>query len=216
MKTDAQIQSDVICELKCEPTLSPENIGVAVHSGIVTLSGTVANYPQKVAAEKATLRVRGVKSVVEQIEVSLSLKHKQTDNDLAEAAARALSWHVWTPDNIKAKVENGWITLTGEVEYEYQRKSAHNSVRFLIGVRGVTNSITIKPHVNALNIRDSIEKALVRDAELEAGNITVIAEGGRVTLRGRVHSAWERHAATKAAWRTIGVSEVKDELEVGG
>jgi osmotically-inducible protein OsmY len=215
MKTDAQIQVDVMSELKCEPTLSAENIGVAVHNGVVTLSGTVPNYPQKFAAEKAALRVRGVRSVAEDIEVRFTLQHKATtDTDLAEAAARALSWHVWTPENVKAKVENGWITLTGEVEHEYQRKSAHNSVRYLTGVRGVTNSITIKAHVNVQDIRASIEKALVRDAELEAANIRVTAEGGHVKLSGKVHSGWERYAATKAAWRTTGVREVENELEV--
>jgi osmotically-inducible protein OsmY len=215
MKTDAQIQADVMSELKCEPTLTAENIGVAVHCGVVTLSGTVPNYPQKFAAEKAALRIRGVKTVAEEIEVRFAEQHKKTtDTDLAEAAARALSWHVWTPDNVKAKVEKGWITLTGEVDHEYQRKAAHNSVRYLTGVRGITNSITIKPHVNVEDIRDSIEQALVRDAELEAANIKVSADGGHVKLSGKVHSGWERYAATKAAWRTVGVREVENELEV--
>lgn len=212
--SDSQLQTDVMNELRCEPRLTPEKIGVAVHNGIVTLSGTVPNYAEKMAAEKATLRVRGVKGVAEEIEVHLLPTSKKNDTEIAEAVANALAWHVWAPDNIKTKVENGWVTLSGEVEYQFQRSAAHDSVRFLGGVRGVTNNIAIKKSVNVDNIQDAIEKALVRDAELEAEHIHVAAEGSTVTLSGRVHSAWERQAASDAAWRAAGVSKVQNQLEI--
>jgi osmotically-inducible protein OsmY len=213
-KTDKQIQADVIAELKSDLTITPENIGVAVHKGVVTLSGIVPHYAQKNAAEKATMRVRGVKGVAEEIEVQFSGSLHHTDTDIAEAAASSMQWHVWVNDTVKVKVEKGWVTLTGEVDYQFQRNSAHDCVRYLTGVRGVTNDIKIKPHVDVPDLKDSIEQALVRDAELEAKNIQVVADGGKVTLRGKVHSTWERSAASKAAWRAMGVRTVDNELEV--
>lgn len=213
-KTDSQIQNDVIAELKCDPTVNHESIGVAVHNGVVTLNGVVPQYAQKHAAEQATLRVRGVKGVAEEIEVQLLNKLEKTDTDIAEAAASALEWHVWTKDNVQVKVEKGWLTLTGEVNFQFQKTAAQECVRFHIGVRGITNNITIKQHVNVADLKHSIEQALVRDAEVEAKNIKVSADGGKVILRGKVHSGWERQAATKAAWRTSGVHMVSNELEV--
>ncbi len=213
-KTDAQIQNDVIAELKCDPTVNHENIGVAVHNGVVTLNGIVPQYAQKLAAENATLRVRGVKGVAEEIEVHFANSFVKTDTDIAEAASGSLAWHVWTTDKVKIKVENGWVTLTGEVNFQFQKAAAMDCVRFIEGVRGVTNNITIKPSVNVPDLKHAIEQALVRDAELEAKNIKVSADGGKVILRGKVHSGWERQAATKAAWRAAGVHMVSNELEV--
>ncbi|KAA5539735.1 BON domain-containing protein [Roseiconus nitratireducens] len=213
-KTDSEIQRDVMEALKAEPRLSPERIGVAVHEGVVTLSGQVSNYAQKSAAEKAALRVRGVRGVAEEIDVHLESSEKRGDVEIAEAAVRALRWHIWAPDHLQVKVEDGWVTLSGEVDFYYQRNSAVESVRYLTGVRGVTNAITIKQRVEVQDIKDAIEQSLVRDAELEANQINVDADGGTVTLRGHVHSAWERTAASKAAWRIPGVCAVKNELEV--
>lgn len=213
-KTDSQIQSDVVAELRADRSIAPENIGVAVHRGVVTLSGIVPQFAQKYAAEKAALRVRGVKGVAEQIEVHFAGAPNRTDTDIAEAATNALQWHVWTGDHVKAKVENGWVTLTGDVEFPYQRDAAFNCVRFITGVKGVTSDIVLNARVDVANVKDAIEKALVRDAELEASNIQVAADGGKVTLRGNVHSGWERRAASKAAWRTVGVNLVNNELEV--
>ncbi|MEQ1825329.1 MAG: BON domain-containing protein [Pirellula sp.] len=213
-KTDSQIQNDVIAELKSDPSVNHENVGVAVHNGVVTLNGIVPEYAQKLAAEQATLRVRGVKGVAEEIEVQFPNKHDKTDTDIAEAATSALEWHVWTRDNVQVKVEKGWLTLTGEVNFQFEKASAQECVRFLTGVRGVTNNITIKPHINVPDLKHSIEQALVRDAALEAKNIKVSADGGKVILSGKVHSGWERQAASKAAWRTAGVHMVCNELEV--
>lgn len=213
-KSDSQIQTDVMNELKSEPRLTPEKIGVAVHNGVVTLSGTVPNYAQKMAAEKAAMRVKGVQSVAEDIEVHLVPGRDRNDTEIAEAVANALKWHVWAPDHVKSKVENGWVTLSGEVEYQFQRNSAHECVRFLNGVKGVVNNITIKTDLKVSKVKQNIEQALVRDAELESEQITVHADGGKVTLTGKVHSGWERQAATKAAWRTAGVNMVNNQLEV--
>jgi osmotically-inducible protein OsmY len=213
-KTDAQIQSDVIAVLKNDPCVTHENVGVAVHNGVVTLNGVVPQYAQKLAAEQAALRVRGVKGVAEEIEVQFANKIEKSDTDIAEAASSNLAWHVWTTDNVKVKVEKGWITLTGEVNFQFQKSSALDCVRYLTGIRGVTNNITVKPQISVPDLKHSIEQALVRDAELEAKNIEVAIDGGKVVLRGKVHSGWERQAATSAAWRTTGVHMVCNELEV--
>lgn len=213
-KTDSQIQTDVMNELKWEPKVSHEEIGVAVHNGIVTLSGEVPFYAEKLAAEKAAMRVRGVKGIAEEIKVRLKGLHKRSDTEIAEAVANALQWHVWTPDNVMAKVEDGWVTLTGHAEYDYQRNAAQNSVRFLEGVNGVTNQISVTSKVDLKNVKQKIEEALIRDAELEAKNVKVTANNGTVTLAGDVHSFFEKQAAGSAAWRAAGVSTVQNNIRV--
>lgn len=213
-KTDSQIQTDVMNELSWEPRISNEQIGVAVHDGIVTLSGMVPNYAEKIAAETAAMRVRGVKGIAEEIEVRLTSPHVKNDTEIAEAVLHALDWHVWTPENLKAKVQNGWVTITGEVKYDYQRQSAANSVRYLNGVKGISNNITVKKHTDTLRIEEGIEEALKRDAELEAKQIHVTASDGTVTLSGNVHSCFEKQAAGTAAWRSPGVSFVENDLRV--
>jgi osmotically-inducible protein OsmY len=213
-KSDSQIQSDVMNELRWEPSVSHEEIGVAVHAGVVTLSGFVPNFAEKLAAEKAAMRVRGVKGIAEEIKVRIQGPHKKGDTEIAEALANALRWHVWTPDNVKAKVEKGWVTLSGEVDYEYQRKSALDSVRFLAGVNGVTNNIMVKPQLDVHIVERTIEEALVRDAGLEAKNIKVTADGGTIRLSGNVHSYFEKQAAGSAAWRASGVNRVENNILV--
>ena len=213
-KSDSQIQADVMNELKWEPRVSHEEIGVAVHLGVVTLSGHVPTYAEKMAAEKAAMRVGGVKGIAEEIKVNLSVPHKRDDTEIAEAVVRALDWHVWTGDNFKAKVQNGWVTLTGDAEYEYQRKAAANSVRFLAGVEGVTNNIKVNSGIDVSKVKQQIEEAFVRDAELEAGKIEVSATDDKITLTGDVHSVFEKQAAGNAAWRAAGVNHVENNLEV--
>lgn len=212
--SDARIQSDIMNELKWEPRVSHERIGVAVHDGVVTLSGIVPSYAEKLSAEKAAMRVRGVKGVAEALEVQVPGPHQKNDTEIAEAVTRALQWNVWTPSEVKAKVQKGWVTLTGKVEHDFQRQSAGNAVRFLTGVIGVTNAVQVKSPADIKRVKENIEEALKRDAELEAKNVHVDAKDGKVTLSGNVHSFFEKQAAESAAWRAAGVNAVENKLHV--
>ena len=212
MKTDAQLKNDVIQELRWEPTVTSTDINVVVDRGVVTLSGTVPHYAEKWAAERATQRVEGVTGIAEELEVTLIAGHQRKDSEIAQAVVQALRWHVWVPSHVQATVENGWVTLTGSVNWGYQRTSAEDAVSYLSGVRGVSNSITLKPSVQPVAVKDAIEKALKRNAEVDAENINVSADGGKVTLAGTVKSWDERQEAGEAAWNAPGVTEVKNDL----
>ena len=215
MKTDSQIQADVIQELTWNPSVTHEHIGVAVSGGIVTLSGTVPTYAEKSAAEKATQRVSGVKAVVEKIDVKLPGSLQRTDQDIARAIVDQFKWTVWIPEEkVKASVENGWVRLTGEVEWQYQRSAAESAVRGLTGVKGITDNIVIRPKVQPSEIKLKIEQALKRAAEREARQINVEASGSRVVLSGEVRSFAELRDAKGAAWGAPGVTEVEDHLVV--
>jgi len=216
MKTDRELQKDVIDELGWEPSVDAAHIGVEVENGIVTLSGHVDSYPQRWSAERAALRVAGVKGVAVEIAVELPGLHKRNDADLARTARSALEWNVSVPDkDIKLTVKDGWITLSGEVDWAYQRWAAVAAVRDLVGVAGVNDEIVIKTHVQSKDVKVKIESALQRLASREAKAIKVdIDREGSVTLSGRVDSWSERNAARHAAWAAPGVKNVVDRISV--
>ncbi|BBO34247.1 hypothetical protein PLANPX_3859 [Lacipirellula parvula] len=214
MAKDEKLKYDVIEELRWEPTVTATDISVSVKDGVVTLSGSVPHFAEKRAAERATQRVEGVKAIVEEMEVNLSGIHKRKDSEIAQSVVEALGWHVWVPSHVQATVENGWVTLTGTVTWGFQRTAAEDSVRYQSGVKGVSNNITLKPSVQPAAVKDAIEKALKRDAEIDAERIEVSADGGKVTLAGTVNSWDERGEASSAAWGTPGVTEVQNNLAV--
>jgi len=212
---DAKLQQDVMNELNWDPSIHAEEIGVAVKDGVVTLSGMVRTYAEKLVAEKAAKRVRGVKAVAEDIEVKVTTSMKRNDTEIAKAAVDAQAWDVEVPhERIQLKVEDGWITLEGSVDWEFQRSAAARAVSNLLGVRGVTNLITLKRRLETTEIKRRLADAFKRNAELEAQSIQVDASDGRVVLRGKVHS-WQQHdEATRVIWSAPGVMDVEDHLVV--
>jgi len=215
MKNDVDLQRDVFDELKWEPAVHSTDIGVIVKDGVVTLEGVVDSYPEKWAAERAAKRVSGVKALALELEVKLPGFGKQSDADIAEAAENALKWDVLVPqDRIKVTVEKGFLTLEGQVDWEFQRSAAKRAVQYLTGVNGVANAITVKPKVAPTDVKAQIEAALKRNAILDAQQIKVQANGGKVTLRGNVRSWAERDEAEAAAWAAPGVNEVTDFIAV--
>ena len=205
MKNDVDLQRDVFDELKWEPAVHSTDIGVIVKDGVVTLEGVVDSYPEKWAAERAAKRVSGVKALALELEVKLPGFGKQTDADIAEAAENAFKWDVLVPqDRIKVTVEKGFLTLEGQVDWEFQRSAAKRAVQYLTGVNGVANAITVKPKVAPTDVKAQIEAALKRNAILDAQQIKVQADGGKVTLRGNVRSWVERDKAEAAAWAAPG------------
>lgn len=215
MKTDAVIKENVLDELQWQPNVDETEIGVTVDRGVVTLTGTVDSYTKKIAAEEAAKKVKGVKAVVENIEVKYGVEYKKTDKEIAKAALDALKWNSSVPDDkITLKVENGWIHLNGEVEWEYQRDAAKRTVQNLLGVRAVTNNITLKQTVKPTGIKEKISKAFERLADVDANNIEVIVEDHTVKLKGKVHSLAEKEEAKKSALYTPGVYHVENELLV--
>ncbi|QIM51807.1 BON domain-containing protein [Hydrogenophaga crocea] len=212
MKSDEQLKKDVAAELAWDPAINTTHIGVAVHSGVVTLSGTLDTYVQKHAVERAVRRVGGIAL---DLEVRLAPGHARTDSEIAQAAAHALRWHSLVPeDRVTVEVDDGWIRLSGETDWAYQRMSAEQAVRPLVGVRGVTNDIAIKARADALAISRGIASALERHARREAQRIAVDVQGGVVTLSGTVQSLADRQAAVGTAYAAQGVSRVIDQLEV--
>lgn len=214
MKSDAQLKNEVIEELQWEPTIHATDIQVSTKDGIVMLNGSVPHYAEKLAAERATQRVDGVKAIVEKLEVNLSGVHPRPDAEIAESVVNALRSHVWIPSHVSAVIENGWVTLTGEVTWGFQRQSAEDAIRFQAGVKGVSNHISLKPAVQPSEIKSVIEKALKRNAEIDAEHIKVSAADGKVTLAGSVSSWNERQEACSAAWSAPGVTGVANELVV--
>lgn len=215
-KTNTELQQDVISELKYEPSVDASDIGVTAKEGIVGLSGKVKSYAEKYAAVHAAERVAGVKAVTDELKVDLPSYHVRDDEDIAKAAVNALQWDVWVPyDRIKVKVENGWVTLEGEVDYWYEQNAAANAVRNLTGVTGVSNLITIKtPAVVPSEVKTRIDSALRRSAEVDANHIKVKVQNDKVILNGTVSSWAERDEAERAAWSAPGVRTVEDELVI--
>jgi len=214
-RTDEAIQRDVLEELKWDTRVRPNEIGVAVKDGIVTLNGWVDSFLKKIAAQEAAHRVPGVKAVANDIEVRLPGFAERTDTDLAAAVLNALRWDAAIPTGkVDVTVSQGWVTLKGEVDYAFQKRDAERAVRRLSGVKGVSNLIMVKPQVFPSDLKQQIERALVRNAETDARNITIEVEGSKVILRGTVRSYAEKQAAEETAWSAPGVTEVENRIVI--
>jgi osmotically-inducible protein OsmY len=215
--TDSSLRQDIIDELDFEPSIDAADIGVAVENGIVTLTGHVPTYSQKVTVEDVVRRVKGVKGIAEEIEVRPVGSNRTADDEIAKRAVNTLGWNTSIPSGtVQVKVQKGWVTLTGKVEWFYQKNAAANAVRDLAGVVGVTNQIEIKQHASATDVKKRIEDALKRYAEVEAQAIRVdVLDGGKVRLDGKVHAWSERSAAERAAWPAPGVTTVEDRIAIG-
>jgi osmotically-inducible protein OsmY len=214
-RTDAEIQRDITDELKYDPSFEDDDIAVAVRDGVVTLAGYVKSYLDKWKAERVASRIKGVKAIANDLEVRLPSSSERSDPDIARAAVDALRWNVSVPhDRIKVKVEKGWVTLEGDVDWYFQREAAARAVRSLTGVRGVTNLITVKAQPTPEDVKQKIKEALQRGAQFDADRITVDVDGHRAILRGTVRSYAERRDAERAALNAPGITEVENKLIV--
>jgi osmotically-inducible protein OsmY len=210
---DKSVRQLILEELDFDPTLDSSNIGVGVTKGIVTLTGHVSSYAEKIAAERAVKRIRGVHAVAQEIEVRYPEHKKLADDQIAKRAVDILQWSVRLPeDALKVTVSNGWIRLTGKADWYYQKDMAERALRKLSGVTGITNLITIRAQEPANDVKQRIESALKRNAELEARNIHVVVDEGKVILSGTVKAWHERQLAERAAWAVPGVEQVEDRL----
>lgn len=215
MLNNLELQKRVLAALDWEPSLDASRIGVAASGGVVTLTGQVSSYADRWTAERVVKQMAGVKGLANDLEVKLPGDARRTDTDLASAAVKALEWDVQVPhDRIKLRAADGWITLEGQVEWQYQREAAERAVRHLLGVKGVSNQISLKPRITPADLKNRIEAALKRNAELEARKIRVETKGSTVMLDGTVHSWAEREEAERAVWAAPGVAVVEDRLAV--
>lgn len=215
MKSDTQLRTDVLAELDWDPAIKAGTIGVTAKEGVVTLTGHLGSHAEKLAAERAAQRVRGVKALAVEITVKLPAGDERTDADIARAVEHALEWNVLVPEGkIKPMVEAGWVTLNGEVEWEYQGSAAENAVRRLMGVTGVSNLVKISPRVHAAEVEKKLREALARQAQRESDRIRISVDGSKVALRGSVRSFAESYAVQNAAWSVPGVTSVENDLMV--
>lgn len=215
MKSDMQLHQDVADELRWDPRVNEAEIAISAKDGVVTLTGGVDTYAQKYAAERAVERVAGVRAIADDLKVRIVGSLQRSDTDIAHAAINALAWDIEVPDDhITLKVDAGWVTLKGEVDWNYQKSAAERAVRYLAGVKGISNLIAVKPKATTTEVKEKIEAALKRNAELDAKLITVETYGDRVILKGSVRSWAERSDAERAAWAAPGVKEVDDRLVV--
>jgi osmotically-inducible protein OsmY len=213
--TDREIKAQVESALDWEPSVDASDVGVSVDDGVVTLRGNVPSYVDKGAAERATLRVYGVKAVADELNVRLLAGYERSDSDIALAAVAALKWHTLVPpDRVTVVVGNGWLTLQGTVEWQYQKNAAAGAVKALTGVKGIANEIVVAPHVNTANVQAKIEAAFKRSAEIDARRVHVTAQDGQVVLTGNVRSWAERQEAERAAWAAPGVILVDDRITI--
>jgi len=215
MKTDSQLQRDVMAELAWEPSVDHADIGVAVNDGVVTLSGYVKSYPQKLAAEHATRRVAGVKAIAEEIKVRYASDPKTADHEIARRILDVFAWNVSIPDDkLNVKVEHGWVTLSGTVDWHFQSDEARKAAGRITGVVGVSNLIEVRKLPVPADVRERIVQAFRRQANLDANSVTVVTDGGTVRLGGRVRAWNERGIAERAAWAAPGVTRVEDNIVV--
>lgn len=215
MKTDNQLQRDVMAELEWEPSVTHSDIGVSVKDGVVALSGFVPNYAEKLAAEKATRRVSGVHAIAEEIKVRYPFEPKTSDSEVARRILDIFSWDAVIPnDKINVKVEKGWVTLSGSVDWRFQADAARRAAGKIHGVVGVSDLIEVHKLPAASDVRERIVAAFKRSADVDSGTITVFTEGNKVILNGKVHGWHERNVAENAAWAAPGVTKVEDNLVV--
>lgn len=211
--TDKYLRQLVLDELDFEPSVDAANIGVAVEKGIVTLSGHVHSYAEKMAAERAVQRVKGVRGIAEEIQVRYPEEKRTADDQIAQRALSIMSWDAQLPSGaVKVKVEKGWVTLTGAVEWFYQKNAAAAAVRKLSGVVGVSNQIEVKPRIQTADVKQKILAALERNADVEANAVRIAVEGDTVKLEGKVKAWYERDLVERAAWSVPGVRSVEDHL----
>ena len=220
MKSNEQLRRDVLDALKWEPLLNGSSgiradIGVSAEVGVVTLTGHVDSYSKKLAAERSAKSVNGVRALAEELEVRLDGQNMRTDTEIAQATVDALRWCTAVPDDrITTSVENGWVKLEGDVEWQFQKDEARKEVEAIVGVKGITNLISVKPLIKPVEIKDKIQRAFQRSATVDASNVSVDVNGSLVTLKGTVHSWAEREDAENAAWAAPGVSKVNDQIVV--
>ena len=212
---DSTLRQDIIDEFEFEPSINAAHIGVAVERGVVTLTGHVTTYAQKAAAEEVVRRVKGVKGIAQEIEVRPIGSNKTADDEIAKRALNSLRWTTLVPqDVVQIRVQDGWVTLTGKVDWQYQRTAAENAVSGLAGVKGFRNNIEVRPHATTEDVKKRIEDALRRNAEVEAHAIRVEVRDGKVRLEGKVNTWAQRRAAERAAWSAPGVRSVEDLLTI--
>lgn len=214
-RSDTDIQKDIIAELKWDPSLRDEDVAVSVRDGVVTLAGFVDSYVDKWRAERVASRVKGVKAIANDLEVKLPASSQRADPDIARAAVDALRWNIAVPDDqIKVRVERGWVTLEGEVDWYYQKEAAERAVRYLTGVKGVSNLITVRQRATPSDVKQKIKEALQRGAHFDADRITVEVEGNKAILRGTVRSYAEYRDAERAARNAPGITQVENRLTI--